>query len=293
MSAENHRPTPDILDQATEALREALRDVPVSPGPPDDLVASTVRAVESGGQAPAPARPPAEKRRRRVFRYLRYGAAAAAVVALVTLVGWPWSGGERAVAFARVLDNVQKATSVTFDETQKVGDQRATHLKHFLEGSRARVEIANGADILIVDTREKKGLLLVPFFKAAKVLDKDPQFHVNDLAGWTPLEGLLQLKDQKPELVGTAAIDGKKTQVVRVRGGRWGESVGDWTIWIDPTTERPVKIHFVSTDTMPTVTKTLEHFSWDEKLDESLFKVEVPEGYTIGLPWEKDAQKKP
>lgn len=285
MSGQNHQPTPDVLDQATAALRESLRNVPVPPGPSDELVASTVGAVAARDRVAV------EGRRRRLFRYLRY--AAAAVLALIALAGLLWPRGDRVVAFDRVLDNVQKARSVTFDETQEVGDQRPLHLKYFLEGSRARIEMKNGADILIVDTREKKGVLLVPPLKAAKVLDKDSQFHPNELAGRTPLDALLGLKDQKPVFLGTATIDGKTTQVVRVRGGKWGGSVGDWTIWIDPRTERPVKIQFVSTDSVPPVTKTLEHFVWNAKLDARLFDLGVPQGYTVGLPRERDARPKP
>lgn len=282
MSGPNSQPPPDALDQAAEALRNA----PVPPGPPDALVAATVRAVEGRDAAAA-------GRRRRAFRYLRYAAVAAAAVALVILTALPWSGRPSGAAFARALDNVQKARSVMFDETQEFPRQRPIHLKHFLQGSRARVEMENGTNVLIVDTREKKGLWLVPPLQAAKVLDKDPQFHPNEMAGRTPLDALLGLKDQKPESLGTATIDGKTTQVVRVRRGNWGGTVGDWTIWIDPRTEWPVKIHFVSTNAVPPFTETLEHFSWNKKLDEKLFDVRVPEGYKVGLPWETDARKAP
>jgi outer membrane lipoprotein-sorting protein len=290
MSGPNHRPAPDVLDQATEALRNA----PVPPGPPDDLVAATVQAVESRDRADVPFGPASGGRRSRLIRALRYAAAAAAVVALFTLAVLPWPGGERAVAFGRVLANVQTARSVTFVETQKFPGQRPLHLKYFLEGNHVRIELENGtAGILIVDTRTKKGVLLYPAIKAAKVLDRDPQFHANEIADWKPLDDLLRLKDQRPEPAGRTTIDGQETQVVRVRDGKWGDSLGDWTIWIDPRTERPVKIQFESKNFAPPVTKTLEHFSWNEKLDAKLFEVSVPHGYRLGLPWEKDVRQKP
>jgi outer membrane lipoprotein-sorting protein len=287
MSPPNHRPAPDILDQATEALREVLRNAPVLPGPPDDLAAATVQAIEARHQA---ALPPAavEPRRQGVLRYLRYGAAAAAAAILITVAGVLWFGGGTAVAFARVIENVQKAESVTFHETQKIGDHRELPLQHYLRGNRVRLEIADGATVVIVDTKERKALMLVPHFKTAQQLEGN---QVNDLAGQTPIGALLGLKDQKPEAAGAETLDGKRTEVVRVTGGKWGGSVGNWRIWIDPRTELPVKIRFESTDTMPNVTKTFEKFSWNEKLDDSLFGLDVPAGYTRSVPGQKDGDK--
>jgi hypothetical protein len=61
-----------------------------------------------------------------------------------------------------------------------------------------------------------------------------------------------------------------------------------WVIWVDPKTELPVKITYEGTtlvgDKEPKLTKTIEGFSRNEKLDDNLFDTKVPDGYTEGTP---------
>jgi outer membrane lipoprotein-sorting protein len=282
-----HPATPDRLDQAAAALSEALRNVEVPAGPSGNLMAATIRAVECRAQAMASATSSVAKRPKKLVHRRCFLMIPAAAV-LIVLVCVMWFGDGSATVLAKALDNVERAKSVTFVETQKVGDHREVTLKHYLQGHHGRVEIANGANVLIVDTKERKALLLVAPLKAAEKYTEDK---VNSMRGDTPIGALLRLKDQKPEAAERAMIDGKPTLVARVRGGKWGGSVGDWTIWIDPRTELPVKIAFESTESVPKVTKTLEKFSWNAELEDKLFEQDVPAGYTLGLPWEKDVKK--
>jgi hypothetical protein len=76
MTEPNSRPAADPLDQAVGALRTT----PIPAGPPDDLVASTTRALGQAADAP-PQRPPSQ-RRRVMFRIACLCAAAAAAVLL-------------------------------------------------------------------------------------------------------------------------------------------------------------------------------------------------------------------
>src|SRR5262249_41491813 len=96
--------TRDILDKAIGALR----DVPVPDGPPAELVAATVGAINQRLARAAPAGP---SRRRRTRRYAGYPAAGA--VAVATLAGVLGFGGSSAAArVQKALDNAAKAKSV-------------------------------------------------------------------------------------------------------------------------------------------------------------------------------------
>lgn len=277
MSEANHRPNPDLLDRAAAELRQA----PVPPGPSRDLVTATLAALDARQAPPAP--------RRRLVRYLRYGTAAAAAVLVLALAALPWFGGGAGSAFARTLDSVQRARSVVFDETERLGDQPEVATRNYLQGDHVRVEIAGGTNVLILDTGRRRGLMLVPPLKAARVLAAD---QIHGAGGQTPLDGLLALQGQRSVAAGEEVIDGRRTRVVRVPGGKWAGAVGDWTVWIDPRTDLPVKIRVERTDMAPKVTKTLTHFSWNVPLDPKLFDLDVPPGYRLGFPGERDAGKK-
>jgi hypothetical protein len=73
----NSKPLENLIERAVRVLR----DDEVPPGPPEELVASTVRAIS---MLPAPAKAAeAEKRRKRIMRYVRYNSAIAAAVMLL------------------------------------------------------------------------------------------------------------------------------------------------------------------------------------------------------------------
>ena len=74
MSEANSRPTPDILDEATGALRDA----PVPAGPSADLAAATVAALNNRLAGAVPSEQFRRERRRRIMRYVGFTTAAAA-----------------------------------------------------------------------------------------------------------------------------------------------------------------------------------------------------------------------
>ena len=51
--------------------------------------------------------------------------------------------------------------------------------------------------------------------------------------------------------------------------------------WIDPNTDLPVKIVIQDRNPKSPTLLRLEQFSWNKPLDEELFKLDVPAGYTV------------
>lgn len=282
MSEANNRPTPDVLDEAARALR----DVPTPPGPLPELTVATLAAVQQRLTGTVPASEPARRqRRRKIMRYIGYGTATAAAVALATAAATFWFTGNQAVALDKVLDNVQKAESVTFVEKQKLGDQGELELHYSVRGPRVRIEFANGT-ALVVDTKQRTGLMLFPKEKGYLHIDKD-KLH-GPAGGKLPIDDLLALRDRKPTSVEKEKLDGKEVQKLTIKGEPKADPPGDWVLWIDPKTELPVKMTYSGTTSAGgkevSVMKVYEKFDWNVKLDDKLFDMTVPEGYTDGLP---------
>lgn len=283
MSEANSQPTPDVLDEATRALRDA----PLPPGPPPDLTAATVAAMQRlTGTVPA-SDPTRQQRRRKIMRYIGYGTATAAAVALATTAALFWLGGGQAVALDDVLNNVNKAESVTFVEKQKLGDQPEMEMKYAIRGPLVRIDAA-GVTVFVLDTKEKKGLMLFPAAKAYQKIDKDSPNKIHGPAGGkSPIDDILALRDRKAT-VEKDKLDGKEVQKLTIKGDPKADPPGDWVLWIDPETKLPVKMTYsgktIAGDKEVPVTKTYEKFEWNAKLEDKLFDMTVPAGYKEGFP---------
>src|SRR5262245_44776710 len=73
MSERNSQPTLDVLDQATEELRDA----PIPAGPPAVLTTAAVAAINHRLAGAVPGELASRQRGRRVVRYIGYGSAVA------------------------------------------------------------------------------------------------------------------------------------------------------------------------------------------------------------------------
>jgi outer membrane lipoprotein-sorting protein len=106
-----------------------------------------------------------------------------------------------------------------------------------------------------------------------------------------PIEKLRQLKNDDAEPIGQEEIDGRKTQVYRLKKPdvfmdlRLGE--GDTAkLWVDPKSGLPVRIRIdgqtpASRAPSDKTFMVFEQFTWDEALDPDLFKLEIPKGFTV------------
>jgi outer membrane lipoprotein-sorting protein len=279
VSEQNSKPTPDPLEEAAGALREA----PVPPGPPPELAAATVALIHNRLAGAVPAEQVRRERRRRIMRYAGFTTAATVLLGTAAFLGF---GGSRAVALDKVLDKVKQAESVTFVEKQKLGDQAELELTYSIRGSLVRVDAAG--TVFVIDTKAKTGLMLITPAKAYVKIDKDSPSKIRGPAGKSPIDDLLALKDRKPESTVEEKLDGKTVQKLTIKGDPKADPPGDWVIWVDPKTELPVKMTYTGTtfagDKQVPVTKTYEKFEWNAKLDDRLFDTTVPAGYKEGFP---------
>jgi hypothetical protein len=285
MSDLNQNPERDaLLDQAAEALRTSA----VPPGPPAELVASTVNRLNDAANSltTSPDTVRLAERKERMLRIARYSSfAAAASIAAVMFAWWlVLSGGSR-VAFADVLENIQNAESVTCVNTQKLPLGLEMKFTWYVEKDRLRMENPQIVT-MIGDLQLRKTLQLNHGAKSA-ILRGIP---VGKSAGpfANPLDGLKNAKAEDAKFVREEQLDGAKVLVYRLDKLYLMDMKGEGTttVWVDAKTELPVKItaESSSVDAKGREIKSFlsfDDFRWNEPLDPKLFSLEVPEGYRL------------
>jgi hypothetical protein len=286
---------PNLVDRAAQALRNAS----IPDGPPADLVSSTVDALLSARCRPGTPRP--SERRSSTFLIARYSTVAAAIIVSAVLAGWLFLKDHAAgPAFADVVEQVKHAKSVTFVAMVKPTQKSAImEEKFYIQGDAFRMELIGAEDTpvpvheppvwlaIIADAKQKKALELDFDRKIARAIRGDEgvwQEMAKGLAN--PIEQLRQLKDQDAEKIGEEVLDGRKTQVYRLKkadiiGLRLtGPEVAK--VWVDVKTRLPVRIAIerASADGKVDAAFSFDHFGWNESFDPDLFKQEVPKGFS-------------
>jgi outer membrane lipoprotein-sorting protein len=299
MTERNEQQSVDVLDLATAALR----DMSIPDGPPAQLAASTVEALQSASIPPDIVR--LNERKRKMFRLMSYSGAAASVALFAVLAGWLFLMDRTAApAFADVVEKVKNAKSVTFVTkmpTVVQGNQRGVlQQKFYVQGSVFRMELPSAQEgvslppgtppilvAIVADAKQKKALQLEFASQTAHYLavdEKQWQEMTRGLAN--PIEKLRELKNEDAEPAGTEEWNGRKMQVYRLKkadifmGLRLGK---DETakLWVDPKSGLPVRIAVGDPSNTDKPFIVFEQFTWNQALDLELFKLEVPKGFTL------------
>ena len=270
----------DLLERATRALSQA----PVPEGPPEELVADALGALEeleetAGG-------PRIVNLKERVFAMkprLKIAVAAAVLVACCILIGLLAPRGGAALALDRVADalaNIQSGTCRM--KTTAEGQPDRTGKALYLAPSRERLEWSTGGVMILnSDPENRKSLFFEPEKKFAVVTDLE-----NVPAGEGPTNSFDKLRQQvrdaqsrtsSAERLGKRQIDGQEVIGFRITTGAFRTD-----IWADPQTALPVR---TETETrmrgQPTLHIVMSDFRFNVELDESLFSLDPPEGYTV------------
>jgi outer membrane lipoprotein-sorting protein len=203
--------------------------------------------------------------------------AAAAVVITVVLIGMHFIGNPlgSSVTFAQVIQPILDANTAVLDIVLGNEEDNVPVIHDMVMGSRIRRTMSNMPEVvsiidleksriltLTISTKEAvyidlKGLPSIPNYmdrlrNIIRKLQDSPDFSVEEL-GEQDMAG--------QELIGFHAANPKL----------------DITIWADPRTALPVRIEHAEGQ-MKVICKNI-HF--DASMDESLFSMEVPEGYKL------------
>jgi outer membrane lipoprotein-sorting protein len=280
----------------------ALRDAPVPDGPPPELVASTVEALQ-------PPTPPhvagVSQRRKLMFQFARYSGIAAALTFVAALGGWLVLMDRTAsVAFADVVKNVAEAKSVTFVikiPTVIQGTTRGVlQQKFYIQGDGYRMEIPSAQEggqapadappvvmAMIADWKQKKAIMLDYTTKTATMVEADEKTWDRMAKSMAdPIKQLRQMKEKDVEPLADEDLNGQKAKVYRLKKkeifvGLTRDNDETAKLWVDPKTGLPVRIALGELTDKDKPFVIFEQFAWNGALDPGMFKLEVPKGFTL------------
>jgi outer membrane lipoprotein-sorting protein len=274
---------------AESALADAvqtLRNTPVPDGPGPERNAELLSAIEQVAKQPRVTT--LKKRVRTTKRITEMTIAATLIAGLLSLLSWMFlESGSPTLAFADVaeeLAEVRAATCTVYSRSTKVDEEA----KFLMVPGRIRIEYDDGR-VLIEDHRQRKCMLLIPDKKLANVWNMDARIVVIDKQAWENPLGMLreEVRDAKNrpdgevENLGTKQIDGRAAVGFRFRLKGKNQDT-DKTIWADPKTALPIRIEETTTGPGPSVVVSgSKGYRFNVKLDDSLFDIEPPEGYTV------------
>jgi outer membrane lipoprotein-sorting protein len=212
-------------------------------------------------------------------------AAAVLVLAIAGVALWFHAGGPT-YAFADFVKPILEAKSATFKMVlERNGKQFATANGMWLLPNRSRMELqqpGRPTQVTIADTSKGVGVT-IDSAKRAVVINK--VVGLPELASMNPLEEIRSLLldasrlDVKRESLGEKEVDGRRAVGWRVSGPGLHEPGATAVIWGDPQTGLPIRIESYSV--LEGVKSTVSDFVFNIELDESLFSIEPPAGYTV------------
>jgi outer membrane lipoprotein-sorting protein len=261
-----------------EMFRRLVRAVPEDPS----LIDSVMRRIEQSPSLPTPRRTSSWVMRHPLFRV----AAAAIFVLATVVVALLFHGGGTTPAFADFIEPILKAKTVKFKATTEMkGPSPVTTTGEMmvLDATRSRWEMEmpdKSKVVTIQDLSQGKQLTLMADSKTATILTFAPRDRTSAdgdlLAG---LRSLLLDARQKPDVkrepLGEKDIDGR-----RVIGFRITIEGADVNLWGDPKTGQPVCLEMTA-GMDGSMKGTASDFVFNADMDESLFSVEPPAGYTV------------
>ncbi len=268
MTGDNTKKPNDILE---EAIRQ-LREIPVPPGPAEAIRDTVLKA---GAADVLPKFKATLVERIQAMKTMTKIAAALLIAAGIAVFIFTFAPGHKNIAFAEVVQPILTARTVVFNLSLGGEKENSQPVQIMSMGtSRIRQNLASGESI-VIDFQEWKVLVLESAAKKAMIIKLDglPQRPQNYLA---MLINNINLTLQSPEVT----IEELEEQQI---GGR--PAIGyhayrgnlDMTVWADAETKMPVRL--VSTFGQGKV--AFSDFEFDVEMDESLFSMEIPEGYTL------------
>ena len=208
-----------------------------------------------------------------IMKNKTFKVAAAAVIMVAVLIGIHALTGSSSVAWADVIKPILNARTASLDI--RIGFQDSGFVIHDdIMGSLIRRTVSNAEDVDIIIDLEQQKLLTIEHTQKTAIyvgLDGLPSFqnyveHLQNL--------IIKLQDQPDFHVEDGVmeeIEGREYIVFVAHGDN--DTI---TIWADPQTALPVRIEHKT----PNMQITCDNMQFDVTFDESLFSMDIPEGYT-------------
>lgn len=222
----------------------------------------------------------------------------AAVIVAAALIGIYYITGSldgSSVAFAKVIKQIQNS-KYTFDLTVTSDNDISPDLAVMVsEPGQIRIDskIGLGDVSSIINLQNRKTFLLLHQFKTAQFLEDVANEKENEefqsvpffVLAAKPVTNLWNLVDGTEKNLGKKEMNGRKVQGFEVQQ-KIKDIISTITIWVDIETGNlllvEINSHFEKDNSPPEdVQWTLTNFNFDVQLDDDLFKMELPAGYTL------------
>lgn len=233
-------------------------------------------------------------------RLSKLSIAAAMIIGISLLVHWFFTAGS-SVAFAEVL-NKMRGNSYTFELTYSVdnADWKGLPIQgSVLEPGRMRMDCPTtpglGPISSVMDAKSSKCLILFHKQKAAELLTNPVPNRNSGGGGFAafisgPVKELWNLRDGTEKNLGKKTLDGVEVEGFVVHLEDQGDIPRDVAlqydvqIWANVKTAAPVLVEMAMKardDSGQVIRWVMNHFQLDVQLDETLFQMEPPTGYTL------------
>jgi outer membrane lipoprotein-sorting protein len=261
---------------------QAYHSQRVPDGPPSEFVAgvvATLRHVEA--TAPQHVTTKFRGRIRSMRSTSKIAVAAAALIVVGGLLAWLAPGRGTALAFADVAKafaDIRTATCMVSSELEVAEGKKTTSGRSmYMAPSRERSELTGidgSTTVFIMDRQKGKAISLLPEKKMAMVFQIEnvpPDRTVNYIEHVRKLiSDARRGQADRVDSLGRQTIDGRELVGFRLR-----RLDGETNIWAEPETARPVRVEFIH----PKTRTVMRDFRINVPMKESLFNMEIPEGY--------------
>ncbi len=206
---------------------------------------------------------------------LRWAVAAAIAVCLLVFVVAvnPLDRGS-GQAFAAVLEQIRNARTVTFTTVTRIeglGEKGTSRMERAYK-TPGLMRVTGPGVVSITDLRRKKSLVILA--PTRQYIEMDLPSVSGELARTSFIEGLKALPDLADKVLKEQTIDGHT-----VRGYHVTMAGLEQTLWVDVKTDRLVRIEGTMVNE-PGLQIVASDFKFDVELDDSLFSLTPPEGYS-------------
>jgi outer membrane lipoprotein-sorting protein len=253
--------------------------------------------------------PPTRAKGSRIWRIImkstvtKIAAAAAIIIAIVAAVNY--FGGSidaTSIAVADVVRPLLAARTGRFDMTLDLPSQGIDWVDSaqgapqtvevlFSGPARTRWNLPTG-QVLVANFEQGKVMILAPAEKQATVMQVGPPGVVpmhnrfNQLLAIRPLiEYALRSEDQSVKSLGRRQIDGVPALGYHLAGP---PHHGNITVWADPKTKLPISIERLMVNQVQPI--LINNIAYDVELDDSLFSVQPPRGYSLVTPGQQQPE---
>jgi len=246
-------------------------DTEPNPKHREELRRQVLSVFKEAGQRPATRIIDFKTIRRKIMKSPVTKIAAAAVIIIAVLIGLTFfsdSVNITSTAYAEIVERLHNARTMIYTANGTTEIEIAFKKPGYMRTTMP------GDYVTVIDWTQGKGISTLP--TRNQFIEMEMSNLPNDPAQqqFNVIEKLRTLPDRADEELGTREIDGRVLQGFRVTE----EDVIN-TVWIDPQTRDLVRVEteFINAPGMNVV---MTDFQFDVELDDSLFSLTPPDGYT-------------